>query len=986
MTRTKKPRTSTSSETGTTNAIMERTATVTSGTLRAVTAAKKQTHTPNHDQKEATMQAPDQTTEQSADQTAENTPIEHVFSCRSADTGVFLAVRRASVDIRANDLLITTVFRQTFVNDTERPLEVVYIFPTAWGSMVSRFAATLGGEELVAKALSLPTAKDTYEEALKKGDAAAHLSVTREGLAVATFANLLPGEELTLEVESVARTTWCDGTVRIRVPVVVDARFDADGSAGGLPPEAVPVTDLAASYPLTIRATLSGALTHGRISMPSHPGAKIVRVTGEGAEHAEGEEKDEGKGEECGSVRIEQKGALDRDVVIRIDRLMPSGYAAVIPSRFHPWPLAVTRRDVPSTRSGEPLRLIVLADCSGSMEGLSIRQLRKALMTLPGLLLADDEIGLIAFGTEARHLQCFRPVRSCKSQWRTIVSQLEADMGGTMFDRAFRAALFGFAVRRTWDENGDAYVRDPFNAHMRVPNGEREVLLITDGEVYGVEARLKALAATGLRAHVLGVGTAPGDTLLSRLAQATRGSCRFVLPSEDAAPALAHLVNAARQDPPVDGDFPGTSVNRIMMVPDRKVKLDSTDLPDACPMTVSLLDALPTNPRDPLAHTWDHLEAAREIQRMKVMREVKLTPEDADRLARFAVFEHVTGTGSRDERAVLEAENLAVEANLLTLRTALVLVKARAEDEKPTVLPTTAVVPQMAVAGRDYLAAVCRAPAVGGPALGCLTGLSVNTSVDRDVEFDAHPGIDPAVDAPKGPVMFDGLFRPQGLDDANGGDDDGDASDGSDGSDGSDDAIFDAVLVDRTTLRHRLVRRKRPGDDFTRCQILDPRFVYGNPALEKLVGQLWGLYGNRAEVVEGHFPSAEEVIRRLIATREVFRWWKMNPMNDDHIEFLREDLITLFGTTFTSWLWNDPTGQVGPGVSFVERFAALVLQAAGMVDREKFDNVDRPEIEALEEKAERVLLRVGGYLLEEEFRPVAAKRFAAVDEPTVTIH
>lgn len=112
----------------------------------------------------------------------------------------------------------------------------------------------------------------------------------------------------------------------------------------------------------------------------------------------------------------------------------------------------------------------------------------------------------------------------------------------------------------------------------------------------------------------------------------------------------------------------------------------------------------------------------------------------------------------------------------------------------------------------------------------------------------------------------------------------------------------------------------------------------------------------------------------------------MNPMNDDHIEFLREDLITLFGTTFTSWLWNDPTGQVGPGVSFVERFAALVLQAAGMVDREKFDKVDRPEIEGLEEKAERVLLRVGGYLLEEEFRPVAAKRFAAVDEPTVTIH
>lgn len=41
MTRTKKTTTNTSSETGTTNAIMERTETVTTGTLRAVTAAKK---------------------------------------------------------------------------------------------------------------------------------------------------------------------------------------------------------------------------------------------------------------------------------------------------------------------------------------------------------------------------------------------------------------------------------------------------------------------------------------------------------------------------------------------------------------------------------------------------------------------------------------------------------------------------------------------------------------------------------------------------------------------------------------------------------------------------------------------------------------------------------------------------------------------------------------------------------------------------------
>lgn len=140
------------------------------------------------------------------------TPEEHrtsenlLFSCRDALSNRPLTMKASTVDITANDLVTTTDFTQTFVNDTRYPLEVVYTFPTTWRSMVARFAATLQGETLVAQALPCRDAWKTYDDARRTGDGSALLELQSDGLATARFANLLPGEEPTLAVTTVTRT------------------------------------------------------------------------------------------------------------------------------------------------------------------------------------------------------------------------------------------------------------------------------------------------------------------------------------------------------------------------------------------------------------------------------------------------------------------------------------------------------------------------------------------------------------------------------------------------------------------------------------------------------------------------------------------------------------------------------------------------------------------------------------------------------------
>jgi hypothetical protein len=59
-----------------------------------------------------------------------------------------------------------------------------------------------------------------------------------------------------------------------------------------------------------------------------------------------------------------------------------------------------------------------------------------------------------------------------------------------------------------------------------------DILIITDGQVFGTEPILAAARATGVRLSCLGIGSASQDRFLTLLARETGGVSRFVSPPE----------------------------------------------------------------------------------------------------------------------------------------------------------------------------------------------------------------------------------------------------------------------------------------------------------------------------------------------------------------------------------------------------------------------------------------------------------------------
>jgi len=168
---------------------------------------------------------------------------------------------------------------------------------------------------------------------------------------------------------------------------------------------------------------------------------------------------------------------------------------------------------VPSQAFGEtpaaPRQVVFVVDRSGSMQGVALEQAKKALEACLGALAEDDRFGIVAFDDKVERFDSEMSPgdKRHREQARKFLSSIEA-RGGTELAQAITAAvkLLGHAA-------GD-------------------VLIVTDGQVFGTEQILDEARAGGVRLHCLGIGSASQDRFLMLLARETGGVCRFLTARE----------------------------------------------------------------------------------------------------------------------------------------------------------------------------------------------------------------------------------------------------------------------------------------------------------------------------------------------------------------------------------------------------------------------------------------------------------------------
>lgn len=530
---------------------------------------------------------------------------------------------------RLDGLLFDLTLRQTYRNNGNRVLEVVYTFPLPSQTVLLGFATELNGARQIGTMAARRTAERRYEQALAAGDAPVMLEWLGGSLYTANIGNLKPGDELVLEVRFAQVLAFDQGRLRLAIPTTIAPRY-GDAQDAGLQPQQVPQASLLAEYPLALSVVIAGSLAGSSVDCPTH--RFTLKPVDDG-------------------VRLElATGAwLDRDVVIVVAPRAPRQslllQACDTVAQAAPMMLMAALQPMPAPLRG-PIALKLLVDCSGSMAGDSIASAKAAVHGVLAGLTPLDQVSVSRFGDSVHHL--LEPAACSPGTLDFLkrgVDAMDANLGGTAMDEALEAV---------------------FRLQLPMNCEGADVLLVTDGEIWQADETIAAAKASGHRVFAIGVGASPAADPLRELAESTGGASEFATPGEALESAASRMLARIRQQPwrgarldwgsePVwqtalpttmfGGDTVIAFAGFTEAVAEPTVRLLALDAQDS-PTEVARAEAGPAHPSD----TLPRMAAAR----------------------RVAAADHP------------QAEQLAVDYQLLTRHTHCILVHERAEADKAT--------------------------------------------------------------------------------------------------------------------------------------------------------------------------------------------------------------------------------------------------------------------------------------------------------------
>ncbi|WP_441287798.1 VIT and vWA domain-containing protein [Sorangium sp. KYC3313] len=407
------------------------------------------------------------------------------------------------------------VVRQRYRNEERRPIEAIYTFPLPGEASIAGFAMECAGRRLEGEVKEREEAFQAYDEAIATGHGAALLDEERRNVFTASVGNLLPGEETVVEVTFVQALTADEGALRLMIPTLVAPRYipgatGGDRTAHGVQEPTGDVPDADRISPGIARVdygiTVDIVFDLGRdvaIESPSH--ALSVR-------------REEGYRQRV-SLRND-KAALDRDIVL-LAAGAPGVQAGVVcdraPGQEGTFALTVVPDlfDTHAHAKRAPSRrdVVFVVDVSGSMQGESLDQAKRALRLCLRHLAEGDRLGVIAFSSDFRALEpSLAPfTQATLKAADAFVEGLRADGGTEMLNPLLAAVgMLGDAER------------------------DRVVVLLTDGQV-GNEAQIVdrvVQRGKGVRIYSFGIGTNVSDVLVSDLARRTEGAAEFIHPGE----------------------------------------------------------------------------------------------------------------------------------------------------------------------------------------------------------------------------------------------------------------------------------------------------------------------------------------------------------------------------------------------------------------------------------------------------------------------
>jgi Ca-activated chloride channel family protein len=411
---------------------------------------------------------------------------------------------------------------QAFRNTSDTWMEATYLYPLPEDGAVDSLKMVVGQRVILGRIEKRDAARAIYEKAKASGQKAGLVEQQRPNMFTTNVANVGPGETVLISIEYQAPVTLANGTYALRLPLVVGPRYTpphALTSAAAIT-DAYAVTSAPVMNPkagLTLNPTsitvhLQPGFETANLISPYHR----IAVTGRG--------DDRTITLAAGAVPADRDFELDwrsasANPSLGLFREKTAGGDYVMATITPPADLS----NVPAP----PREMVFVIDNSGSMGGASMDEAKASLIHALATLRPQDHFNIIRFDDTMTQL-FDHSVAATPDQVALatrFARKLEAN-GGTEMLPALRAALKDAAA-----SGGPAALR--------------QIIFLTDGEVSNEQEMMAALGQDGGRSHVffVGIGSAPNDHLMSRMATIGRGAYTHVGTSEEVAAKMMPLLD-----------------------------------------------------------------------------------------------------------------------------------------------------------------------------------------------------------------------------------------------------------------------------------------------------------------------------------------------------------------------------------------------------------------------------------------------------------
>lgn len=427
------------------------------------------------------------------------------------DPGVdHLPLKDTRVEISVSGVIADVKVRQIYRNEGSRPINASYVFPASTRAAVYSMRMQIGDEIIVAKIKEREQAKQDFEKAKEEGKSASLLEQQRPNVFSMSLANLMPQEQVDIELRYTELLVPTDSVYEVVFPTVVGPRY-ASPQNGNQKDDSFVETPYQhqgqrPASALHISTRIAAGVPIYDLSCPSHQ--VMPQWQGHGVAQLMLDDSDPFQGNRDFIVRYRLAGDQ-----IASGLLLFQGrdenfflYMAQPPKR-------VATEEIP------PREYIFVVDVSGSMEGYPLNTSKRLLRDLIGKLRPTDLFNVVLFAGDSTVLspQSLQANHQNIAQAIRLLEQ-QRGSGGTELLAAIQNAM----------------------SLPRQDGVSRSVVLLTDGYVSGEQGVFDHIRANLNRCNVFafGIGGSVNRYLIEGIAKAGMGE-PFIVTEESEAEGVA---------------------------------------------------------------------------------------------------------------------------------------------------------------------------------------------------------------------------------------------------------------------------------------------------------------------------------------------------------------------------------------------------------------------------------------------------------------